>query len=187
MKIALIAGAVLLVSGAAALAQSMDHMPGMDHAAMASRELTQPGESAFGAIQEIVEKLEADPNTDWSRVHIDALREHLIDMDEVTLHATIQGQPMDGGMRYTVSGTGRTLEAIQRMVVGHAQAMGDAAHWTMTAQRTPTGAVVTVMVKQPSDLPRIRALGLIGMMSDGAHHQVHHWYLATGEGPMTGH
>ena len=45
------------------------------------------GQSAFGAIAEIVQILEEDPATDWSRVDIDALREHLIDMEELVLHA----------------------------------------------------------------------------------------------------
>lgn len=187
MKIAWIVAA-MFAAGAGAIAQtSMDHSaaPGMDRPAMGhSQHLSQPGQSAFGAIQEVVERLEADPNTDWSHVSIDALREHLIDMDEVTLHASIQVQPFAGGMRYSVSGEGRTRDAIQRMVIGHAQSMGDATHWTMTAQSAPAGAVVTVIAKQPSDLPRIRALGLLGMMSDGAHHQVHHWLLATGQAPM---
>ena len=41
---------------------------------------TMPGQDAFGAIQETVSLLEADPATDWSKVNIAALREHLIDM-----------------------------------------------------------------------------------------------------------
>ena len=48
---------------------------------------TMPGQEAFGTIQEIVRILEADPATDWSKVNIGALREHLIDMDEVTMRA----------------------------------------------------------------------------------------------------
>ena len=48
---------------------------------------TMPGQEAFGTIQEIVRILEADPATDWSKVNIAALREHLIDMDEVTMRA----------------------------------------------------------------------------------------------------
>src|SRR5437764_5713379 len=36
-----------------------------------------PGQAAFGAIQEVVELLEADPTTDWAKVNIAALREHL--------------------------------------------------------------------------------------------------------------
>src|SRR5512138_3204260 len=50
---------------------------------------TQPGQAAFGAISEIVRLLEADSTTDWSRVNIEALRQHLIDMDDVIMHAAV--------------------------------------------------------------------------------------------------
>ena len=43
---------------------------------------TMPGQAAFGAIQEIVGILEADPKTDWSKVNLKALRQHLIDMSK---------------------------------------------------------------------------------------------------------
>ena len=46
-----------------------------------------PGQDVFGAIQEVVRILEADPATEWSKVNISALRQHLIDMNEVTVHA----------------------------------------------------------------------------------------------------
>ncbi len=47
------------------------------------------GQDAFGAIQEIVQALQSDPKTEWSKVNIEALRQHLIDITiEVTLHAT---------------------------------------------------------------------------------------------------
>ena len=46
-----------------------------------------PGQDAFAALQEIVRLLEADPATDWTRVDLDALRMHLVDMAEVMLHA----------------------------------------------------------------------------------------------------
>jgi hypothetical protein len=45
---------------------------------------TLAGQDAFGAIQEIVQILQSDPKTDWSKVNISALRQHLIDMNEVT-------------------------------------------------------------------------------------------------------
>ena len=59
---------------------------GMNHHGMMGG-ISSPGQAAFGAIEEIVQKLEADPATDWSKVNIGALREHLIDMNEVTLRA----------------------------------------------------------------------------------------------------
>src|ERR1700746_480633 len=48
---------------------------------------TMPGQDAFGAIQEIVQILDADPKTDWSKVDLEALRQHLIDMNEAKLRA----------------------------------------------------------------------------------------------------
>ena len=76
---------------------------------------TMPGQDAFGAIQEIVRILETDPKTDWSKVNLEALRQHLIDMSEVTLKADAVTKPIDGGIQVTVTGTGRTVDAIQRL------------------------------------------------------------------------
>ena len=171
MRSALLALAIMASSSSLALAQ--------DHS-MSAGPLHESGQAAFAAIQETVMALEADPTTDWSRVNMERLRQHLIDMDEVTLHAALRSEPITGGERYYVTGSGRTLQAIQSMVIGHVSAMGDAEHWTMTAATAPNGAIVTVMAKRASDLPRIHALGLLGMMAVGAHHQPHHWMLATG-------
>lgn len=104
-------------------------MPGHDHVSgtMHSQHGPQtgsvvpkmPGQDAFGAIQEIVRMLEADANTDWSKVNLEALRQHLIDMNEVTLKADAISKPIDGGLEIGVSGSGRTLAAIQRMIPAH--------------------------------------------------------------------
>src|SRR4029078_9236077 len=80
---------------------------------------TMPGQEAFGTIQEVVQILEADPTTDWSKVNIAALREHLIDMHEVTLRAVATERALENGVEIAVTGEGRTLEAIKRMVPAH--------------------------------------------------------------------
>lgn len=65
------------------------HTGGMNHGAALTTETTdvphEAGQSAFAAIQEIVMLREADRKTDWSRVDIEGLRQHLIDMQNVTL------------------------------------------------------------------------------------------------------
>ena len=94
---------------------------GMMMGSEASGQPVMPGQEAFGTIQEIVRILEADPATDWSKVNISALREHLIDMDEVTMRAAAAERALDNGVEITVTGEGRTLEAIKRMVPAHAQ------------------------------------------------------------------
>ena len=87
----------------------------------ASTTPTSPGQDAFGAIQEVVRILDADPKTDWSKVDLEALRQHLIDMNEVTLHADAAPKQVDGGLEIAVTGSGRALIAIQRMIPAYAQ------------------------------------------------------------------
>jgi len=73
-------------------------MPMEGHAGMhGALTPTMPGQDAFGAIQEVVRILDADPKTDWSKVDLEALRQHLIDMNEVTLNADADAKTVDGG------------------------------------------------------------------------------------------
>ena len=156
----------------------MQHMQAMEGP-------TQPGQAAFGAIQEIVGILQADPHTDWSKVDIDALRQHLIDMDEVTMRADARKEPIDNGLRIEITGTGRTLEAIQRMVPTHAHDIDGKNGWTVRAEAMPNGVVLTVTATNSGDVQRIRALGFMGIMVQGTH-QPHHLAMARGE-PMSMH
>ena len=144
---------------------------------------TMPGQDAFGAIQEIVRILEADPKTDWSKVNFEALRQHLIDMSEVTLKADAVAKPIDGGIEVTVTGTGRTVEAIQRMVPAQAQQVDQMRlnGWSAKTEPLPNGVLLTVTSGDPQQLQHIRGLGFIGFMASGSHHQAHHLAMAKGE------
>ena len=97
-----------------------------------------PGQEAFGTIQEIVRTLEADPTTDWSKVNIAALREHLIDMDEVTMRAVATERPLDNGVEIVVTGTGRTLDGIKRMVPAHVHELSHLG-WSAKTEDLPNG------------------------------------------------
>ena len=141
---------------------------------------TESGQGAFGAAQEIVRMLQADPTTNWSKVDIDALRQHLIDMDEVTVHANVQKEPMDKGLRILVTGSGRTLEAIQRMIPAHVQDINGLYGWTVQAKALPNGEEMTVTGDTSADVQQIRGLGFLGLMVLGTH-QMHHLAMAKGE------
>ena len=182
MKLAL-SLVLFAVSSAIVVARPADTSSHTSMHAGVATPLKEPGQGAFAAIQEAVEALDADPNTDWSKISIDRLREHLIDMDEVTLHAQLKSQDIPNGSRIIVTGHGRTLDAIQRMVVAHAKAMGDYPLFTMTAEATSDGAIVTLLAKHPADVAHVRALGLIGALSEGMHHQMHLWMIVTGQMP----
>ena len=142
-----------------------------------------PGQDAFGAVQEIVRILEADPKTDWSKVNLEVLRQHLIDMSEVTLKADAVTKPIDSGIEVTVTGTGRTVEAIQRMVPAQAHQV-DQMHlngWSAKTEPLPNGVLLTVTAGDPQQVQHIRGLGFIGFMASGSHHQAHHLAMAKGE------
>ena len=140
---------------------------------------TQPGQSAFAAVQEIVGILEADPKTDWSKVNIEALRQHLIDMDNVTLRADVKSEPIDGGMRFAVSGTGTVTDSIRRMVAAHSTTMTGVDGWQFEASEIERGAAL--VVRPPAkDADKVRGLGFLGVLARGMHHQDHHMMIARG-------
>jgi hypothetical protein len=145
---------------------------------------TLPGQDAFGAIQEIVRILEADPTTDWSKVNLERLRQHLIDMNDVTLRTEVKTTPVPGGLTMDVTGPGRSEGAIRRMVVPHSVELNTMPQWSAATQEIPGGLRLTVSAKNPDDaktVARIRGLGFIGLLTQGAHHQPHHLAMARGE------
>ena len=163
--------------------QHQGMMPMGGHAGMhaASTTPTMPGQDAFGAIQEIVQILDADPKTDWSKVDLEALRQHLIDMNEVTLRADAAPKQIDGGLEIAVTGNGRTLVAIQRMVPAWARMMNGQHGWTAKADTLPNGELLTVTATDPKEIEHIRGLGFIGLLVSGSMHQPHHLAMARGE------
>lgn len=161
----------------------------MDHAAMmammsgAPAGVTEAGQSAFAAIAQIVDVLNADPATDWSKVDIEALRQHLIDMDNVTLRAVVAARPGPTGAEFTVTSPDPGVQAsIRRMVHAHVTTMNGVNGWTLTAADTADGAVLTVAGTE-ADAAKIAGLGFIGVLTLGMHHQAHHLMIARGMNP----
>ncbi len=157
-------------------------MGGQDQAqGVGGSPLSEPGQSAFAAIAEVVRQLEADPNTDWNNVTIDVLREHLRDMDVVTIDSTAVAEDVDGGVRFTITGAPDVAPSITRMALGHAGVMDGVDDWRYSAEALDNGAVLTVLVPE-ADLAKLKALGFYGMLASGMHHQPHHWMMANGGG-----
>jgi hypothetical protein len=162
---------------------AMDAMHAMHAGQMDSAVPVSSGQDAFGAIQENVARLEADPATDWSKVNLEALRQHLIDMNEVTLRADAAAIPVAGGLTIAITGSGRTLAAIQRMVPAHAQEIDGLNHWRVAAGALANGMTLTVTSDDPKEVQKIRGLGFIGILVTGSHHKPHHLAMARGESP----
>ena len=162
-------------------AQSPAHGHAAAHRDVPAMMPTLPGQDAFGAMQEIVQILQAAPGTDWSKVNLGALREHLVDMNEVTLRAVASESPVDGGVAIAVTGSGRTLDGIRRMIPAHGQELNRLNGWRATTEALPDGVRLTVTSADPAQVPRLRALGFAGLLVSGAHHQPHHLMMARGE------
>ena len=162
--------------------QRMQHEQMMGGQQLGGAVATQPGQGAFAAIQEIVEILAADPKTDWSKVNIDALRQHLIDMNNVTLRANVKNEPIDGGIRFDVTGEGPVRDSIRRMTTAHAATMNGVDGWKFEAAEIEGGASLTVH-PPAKDVDKLRGLGFLGVLSLGMHHQEHHLMIARGENP----
>ncbi len=171
------------------------HTPGMSHdSAMTAMNNasaisatvpgpTRAGQEAFATIGEIVRILEADPRTDWSKVDLEALRQHLMDMDDVTMRAVVRTTNIEGGATFEVQGTGRVRDAVRRMAVSHGAMITSADGFSWQSVETPTGARVTVRALKGDDTAmaqRLRALGFVALLTLGDHHTAHHLGIANG-------
>ena len=125
--------------------------------------------------------LESDPKTDWSRVNLEALRRHLIDMNEVTLKAEVTPRAIDGGLEMAVTGNGGTLAAIQRMVPAHAQELNQMNGWNAKTEALADGVRLSVTSTDVAEVPHIRGLGFAGLLVTGSHHERHHVAMAKSE------
>ena len=181
MKAVSLALAFVLLTAGTTLALEKTH----DHGAMmmGSGMTRETGQAAFAAIQEIVAILDANPATDWAKVDIEVLRQHLIDMNNVTHGAAVEPAEVEGGIRFSVSGEGQVRQSVRRMVMAHAATMNGVDGWKFMAATSDTGAILTVSPPNQASMVQLRALGFIGVMARGMHHQEHHWMLATGKDP----
>jgi hypothetical protein len=151
--------------------------------ATASGMPTMPGQDAFGAIAEIVRILDADPATDWTKVDIERLRQHLVDMNEVVLRAAVKQTAVPGGLAMDITGSGRTEQAIRAMVMPHAVELDRMPSYTARTDVIAGGVRLTVVargVDDPKVVARIRGLGFAGLLTEGGHHQPHHLAMARG-------
>ena len=188
---ALIIPAVLLASLFAAplaaqtpaMPAGHQHTPGMTHPGTVLP--TEAGQDAFAAIAEVVKLLDDDPMTDWSKVDLEALRRHLIDMNVVTLRSSVQRVQVAGGLSLEVTGDAATAQSIQRMVVNHAKMLDAMPDLAASTTVIPGGVRFVVTAERSDDartVARIRGLGFAGLLTLGNHHVEHHLQIAKGEG-----
>ncbi|HVS64821.1 MAG TPA: hypothetical protein VMT85_15100 [Thermoanaerobaculia bacterium] len=138
------------------------------------------GQDALGAIQEVVGLLLADPTTDWSGVSIARLRQHLVDLERLTLFAEVEETPIDTGLRVRVFGDQALLEAARRAVLRHAGRMDGFRGWNVAGEDAGDAVVLELTTDQSDEVSVVRALGFYGFLASGVHRP--HELLAVARG-----
>jgi len=169
---------------AAQMTQNMPMSGQMSMTGPGGAPVSEPGQGAFATIAEIVQVLNADPETDWSKVNIAGLREHLRDMDVVMIDTKATAEDVAGGQKFTVTGAADVFPSAQRMAVAHAKTMEGVNDWHYAVNLISNGVEITVTVPS-GDTAKLKGLGFYGMLAAGMHHQTHHWMMATGVNPHT--
>lgn len=160
---------------------TMDHASHAHSEPVARAELTEPGQGAFAALAEVVRVLEADPDTDWSKVDLGGLRAHLVDMDLLVTHAVVTETVLPDGIRSHATGAPATRAALRRMVPAHAAQLAKDDRWRVSVSDADDGVILTVTSPNPADVARIKGLGFFGLMASQDHHRAHHFAMARGE------
>ncbi len=150
--------------------------------------LTESGTDLFATVQEVIRKLEANPDTDWSKVNLEVLREHLRDMFEFSYNVdVISQQSIEQGVKIKVKPTtARAKKALAKVLSAHPMMLKMETGWNMQSQQQNDYYEITVTTTNPNEIDKIRGLGYIGMLAYGNHHQPHHWSMATGQDPHHG-
>jgi hypothetical protein len=181
--------ALLIAAAPKVGAQSADQHAGMDHSAMAGTPahggkpvpVTEGGQAAFAALTEIISRLEADPATDWSKVDIESVRLHLIDMDNVVMRTDVSATEVPGGARFVITPLDeRARQSLERMVRLHSAMANSEGRFHYSSSIEGNRSIVTVLATKPEEVSKVRALGFHGLLTDGVHHQRHHWAMARG-------
>ncbi len=147
--------------------------------------LSEAGNDAFGTIQEVILKLNSNPDTDWSKVNLEKLRRHLIDMNNITLNVKVISQTkIKNGLLAIVKPTTLGAKAsLQRIFQAHPMQLKAETGWNMSVKSDNGQYILKITTKNKKDIDKIRGLGYIGLMAYGTHHQEHHWAMATGKNP----
>lgn len=176
---------LMVLIAAMLFGQHSDSMHQMAMSQEAESPLTAPGNAIFGAVQEVIAKLDADPATDWSKVDIERLRQHLIDMNRVALDVkVVSADKLADGLQVQVEPANAAAhQSLQRVLTAHPPMLRQETGWQVRVDSLGQDFRLTVTTTKPEEVAKIQGLGYFGLLAYGAHHRRHHWMIATGQHP----
>lgn len=136
----------------------------------------------FATIQKSIRELEANPETKWNKISIERLRLHLIKMQDMTLNVNVEEVNIENGFKALIMPTSkRAMNSIDSVFKSHPNALRAETGWIMTVKESVLGFEISVTTTNPAEIDKIRALGYLGIMTYGDHHQKHHEALVREE------
>ncbi|MFI4923419.1 MAG: hypothetical protein ACHP6J_06875, partial [Burkholderiales bacterium] len=73
--------------------------------------------------------------------------------------------------------------SLDRVFAAHPAQLERETGWKMTVRKENDKYDLVVTTQNLSEVAKVRGLGYIGILATGAHHQLHHWAMATGQHP----
>lgn len=106
-------------------------------------------------------------------------------MHNVALHVRVlETEDIEGGVRLTVRPTSDSARAsLRRVLAAHPMMLKREAGWYMDVSADEKDILLIVTDPSGRETEKIRALGYMGLLAYGAHHQRHHWKLVQGKSP----
>ncbi|MBB5721413.1 hypothetical protein FHS72_001025 [Loktanella ponticola] len=153
-----------------------------DHVAMTQTAAgpIEPGQGMFGAISEISTIIE-NSGADWDKVDLDALWEHLKDMDALMTYAKVEKTELDNGLNMIITGEGPARRAVNNMIPAHSEFLKAVRpDWAIDFSNEGDTYTVVVTSDDPLEVAKIQALGFSGFMVQDDHHAAHHLGIGVG-------
>ena len=151
--------------------------------------LTETGNAIFATLQEVVNQMLLDDDTEWEKVDLESLRQHLIDMENFTVNVQVISKTnIEQGVQIIIDpSTIQAAGSLDRALSAHPAMLEQETGWRMISEKSGNNYRLEITSTNPEDVIKIRALGYIGIMTMGSHHQPHHWAMASGNNPHSGH
>ncbi len=151
------------------------------HAKGSRNKRGQSGQSAFGALSQVAKMIE-HKKIEWAQVDMDALWDHLKDMDALMTHTSVAKQALPNGLLMFVTGGENAARAMREMIPAHVQFLQTARpKWTISVNQIENGYSIQVTSDETDEVVKIKALGFSGFMIQDNHHASHHFNIASGK------
>ena len=139
------------------------------------------GPFVFAELSRVIDILERDHDTNWDQVDLDALRDHLIDMELVFSQALSATEIEGTTVKFSVTSVDpKVFRAAKDMATAHGGFLPSSSGYVWKTQATEDSVVIEISAATSDLATKAAALGFFGMLTLDDHHSFHHEMMARG-------